>query len=96
MGLFERISKGRLYRVSISVRFHHQAEFCTVIPQFSLVWNVSLWVDVISLTTAAQTELECKMYIDRLATRLKHFCRGIHCVVCLQTEPFTLFMRVNR
>ena len=54
MGLFERISKGRLYRISISTRSHYQADFCTVIPQFSLVWNVSLWVDVISLTTAAQ------------------------------------------
>ena len=54
MGLFERNSKGRLYRISISTRSHYQAEFCTVIPQFSLVCNVSLLVDVISLTTAAQ------------------------------------------
>ena len=54
MGLFERNSKGRLYRISISTRSHYQAEFCMVIPQFSLVWDVSLWVDVISLTTTAQ------------------------------------------
>ena len=53
--LFESIFKGRLYRINISTFPHYQTEFCTVIPQFSLIWDVSLWMLVTSLTTTAQS-----------------------------------------
>ena len=171
MGLFEIISKWRLYRISISRRFHHQVKLCTVVSSLVLglmrwtsggeSWthNVSViervsWLlskvcsfdskrlqpltlclqgsgntktqnlrsyllcsncrakglpkkninvhpctsckemlggkrfdicQLLKFRGKEQTKLECKICIDRIATRLKHFCRGIHCVVPLHT-----------